>query len=563
MEKIELCQLKKMFQQGIVNVANSVEHLNNLNFFPVPDGDTGINLKQSLVTAWTTIKQLDTKQPIQTIGELVTKFSKEVLMNAQGNSGVIMSRVIRGLTNPLRTAEQSIPTSLLVEGFYQAHQLVYGAINQPTEGTMLTVLRYIKQQLTKVNPQTISLQQLLTLVYKAASKAVVDSPKLLPVLQANQTVDSGAYGLFLFFKGFLTALNFPTPEVDFGANWSPSPSSKPTTTEGKKYFGDNFGYCCEFVLNLNSKAAPNLTPKLPYKGSQIEKQLLKVGAESIVIVKEDNLVKLHCHLIQPYYLLKLGQKYGEFIKIKIDNMTEQHHHHINSLIAQIENLPFVPKINAVIYCYLPTTEVQEFVTNRFALQHFWNLETNGKPTYKDLAKVIYETKAKKIYGLITEPVQKKNFLYAEKFIPKKQELKTFHVQSLLGVLYILSQYQQHKKNWLTNKIINFYSAKINNIFIKHNNHQYLVYDHKHLLGHHDQLTPALTHLFDYCIYKNKRYLKTSDLVITTNDCVLKEEIEKFLATNRKKYVNQIFFFFVPSEKKLVEIGIIKCPKKSD
>lgn len=441
-KNIDLQQFKKMFELAINQVANDVVYINNLNVFPVPDGDTGLNLKMSLKKSWDVIET----QEIKTISEFATQLSRQTLINARGNSGVIMSRIIKGFLDNLKNVNDVIEIQDLITSFINSSKFAYQSVTQPTEGTMLTVVRYINEHLAKNHDQIQDFDNLLLTVYNSAAQAVIDSPLFLSILRQNNTFDSGAYGLLKFLQGFLLAFEIPIPEVNLFQNLTSSNPQEVVKNKEINFENSSFGYCCEFVLNLNEKIAPHQKNKIAYNYDEINQKLENFGGESIVIVQEDEILKVHVHLLEPYQLLKLGQKYGEFVSIKIENMTHQFKSHVQDLIKDSEDDDFTIQRNSVIYCYLPTNELKDFIKKRYQLDYFWELEKYGEPSKKNLVNEIIKTQAKRIYGLIAEHRHKQKFLASEKLINKKQDLKLFNVKSTVGMLYIISCYSKSKPN---------------------------------------------------------------------------------------------------------------------
>lgn len=560
MQKINLNTLKSMFKTGVENIIKQVEYINDLNVFPVPDGDTGVNLKLTLSKAIDNVYGLK----LNTIGEFCQKFSRETLMNARGNSGVIMSQIIKGLTLPLSECQNEVSLSEFIAAFDKSYELSYKAVQNPTEGTMLSVTRFIHEAIKKNINQITNFKQLLLIIYEAGSNAVIQSPNLLLVLKENNAIDSGAYALMCFYRGFLEVNKIPIPEYDFFSQIQKN-TKKQNIKQLKTNFEEknSFGYCCEFIVELGKQIAPNQPVKKKYNYDAILEELNKNQAESVVIVQEDEILKIHAHLIKPFTLLKLGQKYGEFKTVKIENMNLQFQKQIDEAIHMYESDEFNIDKNSVVFCYLPTTEIKTFVYQRFKLDYFWDLESQGEPTAKNLVEEIYATKAKKVYGLITNATQRKKFLNAAKLINKKQSLYLLNVRSTVGLLGLLSVYEKKHPNWWNKKILTRFSKYISHVYLvqKENKNAELVYqiqDNKKIINSFVSLEDAAISLIEYYCENYKTKIKL-DLVLIYNDLVIDLFVNKLIQTLHKINPKQdLYAFYVPSEKNVLDIGVIKC-----
>lgn len=304
MKKINASSFIELLNYASINLENNCELINSLNVFPVPDGDTGSNMSMTFCGA---LEQIS-KQKYNELTELVKAFSKALLMNARGNSGVILSQIFRGFSsyiikNNLNELNVGDFSNALVQGSREAYQ----AVIKPIEGTILTVIRessaYL-QQFVEENSEIDFIQCVNKLVEE--TKISLDStPNLLVTLKEAGVVDSGGKGLLVIFEAFQKY--FLGEEL--------VKKEQKLSSAASDHLEDEFGYCSEFILKLNNLSNFN-------KQSFIND--IEIFGNSLVVVNDEDIVKVHIHSLQPGNVLNFGQRYGEFIKIKIENMTEQH-----------------------------------------------------------------------------------------------------------------------------------------------------------------------------------------------------------------------------------------------
>ncbi|NLW15094.1 MAG: DAK2 domain-containing protein [Erysipelothrix sp.] len=304
MDKITGDIFLKMLDNGANNLSNQHHEINALNVFPVPDGDTGTNMNLTFTNGLKEARELVSSH----VGELSKKLSRGLLMGARGNSGVILSQIFRGFSQSVESKKE-LDANDLADAFQNATVAAYKAVMRPVEGTILTVLResaqyaYDWKQVNEATP----LEYLEYLVEKA-KESLDYTPELLPVLKEVGVVDSGGAGYLAVLEGFVAALKGETIEaLDISAEQH---------NAGQDMEHDEFGYCTEFIIQLD--------PKAKYSENKFKDDLEKLG-NSIVVVTDEDLVKVHVHTLKPGNALNLGQKYGEFLKLKIENMSEQHH----------------------------------------------------------------------------------------------------------------------------------------------------------------------------------------------------------------------------------------------
>ena len=306
MEMINGKLLKDMLASGANNLSNKFTEIDALNVFPVPDGDTGTNMSLTF-NAGVKDALACTSDDVCDIAKVL---SKGLLMGARGNSGVITSQIFRGLY-------QGVDGMKEINGFQLANALVMGsrvaykAVMRPVEGTILTVVReaadYTYAYATST--QDVTCLQVMEKMLEEAKESLESTPDLLPVLKEVGVVDSGGAGLVTIFEGFVSALKGEVIERQ------EAQESKEVAGAGME--SEEFGYCTEFIIRLSEHGARN------FQEEALRDSLARIG-NSIVCVRDDDIVKVHVHTLTPGDALNMGQRYGEFAKLKVENMQEQH-----------------------------------------------------------------------------------------------------------------------------------------------------------------------------------------------------------------------------------------------
>lgn len=305
---INASQFKMMLSSGANNLTNHHHEIDALNVFPVPDGDTGTNMNLTFTAG---VK--DAHANLSThVGDIAKTLSKGLLMGARGNSGVILSQIFRGYYQSVEKKAE-INTLDVAEAYIKGTEIAYKAVMRPVEGTILTVLRESAQQaydyvLSYPDKDILEYHDFLI---ASAHESLQRTPDLLPVLKEVGVVDSGAAGYIKILEGFRLGLK-GTPVVLL---------ENIEVLEGVQanLENDEFGYCTEFIIRLN----PDTIHQFSEEG--LRDKLARLG-ESIVVVQDEDIVKVHVHTLMPGDALNLGQRYGEFVKLKIENMQEQHEH---------------------------------------------------------------------------------------------------------------------------------------------------------------------------------------------------------------------------------------------
>ena len=301
--------LYNMIINGYRNLKLMENQVNDLNVFPVPDGDTGTNMVKTLGGGIS-----PDIESCADVSSMMSRFSKAVLLSARGNSGVILSQYIRGWSNAVQNKDE-LSTSDVLEMMKQGALSAYGVVPNPVEGTMLTVLREAVEE--PVNPEEFEdLKTFFEFVIQRMKTSVSNTPELLPVLKEAGVVDSGGMGILYIMEGMWAYLNGEIIEAD-------SERESSINLSVNHSFGPDsvleYGYCTEFVLQLM-----NAKTNIPaFSVNNVISYLQTVG-DSIVAVQDEDIVKVHVHTFTPEKVLAFARNYGEFISVKIENMSIQH-----------------------------------------------------------------------------------------------------------------------------------------------------------------------------------------------------------------------------------------------
>lgn len=312
-----------MFIAGAVNLEINKEMINELNVFPVPDGDTGTNMTMTIMSAVDAVRALD--KP--TMKELSKAISGGSLRGARGNSGVILSQLCRGFTKVVRNTDE-ITAAILAEAVGKAVETAYKAVMKPKEGTILTVAKgvaeYVRENADTVDPETgepVSLEVLISGALEHGNEVLAETPEMLPILKEAGVVDSGGKGLMTVLEGAfqeMTGTFDPDKVKQVMANKAASaPSAAKAGAEEKEI---KFGYCTEFIVNLDQ-------PMPQEKIHDFKKYLNSMG-DSIVLVADDDLVKVHVHTNDPGQVISRAMTFGPLTNMKIDNMRVEHHERV-------------------------------------------------------------------------------------------------------------------------------------------------------------------------------------------------------------------------------------------
>ena len=301
----------KLFKEMVLCGANTLHNkhpeIDALNVFPVPDGDTGTNMSMTFNAGAAEIKDMDSDN----IYDIAKKLSKGLLMGARGNSGVILSQIFRGFAMGLE-GHESVDAVAFANAWKSGAEVAYKAVMRPVEGTILTVIRESSEKIVEYTQPGMEIEDVFSYFVKEAENSLERTPELLPVLKEVGVVDSGGAGLLLVLTGFMAALS--GDRVDFVDIKSEGQVNAGTELESGE---EGYGYCTEFIVRLE----PSLIDK--FSENQLKKELERIPGNSIVVVQDEDIVKVHVHTLKPGEALNLAQRFGEFVKLKIENMQEQ------------------------------------------------------------------------------------------------------------------------------------------------------------------------------------------------------------------------------------------------
>lgn len=382
----------KLFKEMVLCGANTLHNnhpeIDALNVFPVPDGDTGTNMSMTFNAGALEIKDMDTDN----IYEIAKKLSKGLLMGARGNSGVILSQIFRGVAVGLEGHEQ-VNAVEFANAWASGAKVAYKAVMRPVEGTILTVIREASEKVVEYAKEGMEIEDVFSYFVKEAENSLERTPELLPVLKEVGVVDSGGAGLLLVLTGFMAALS--GDRVDFVDIKAQGPANAGVELEAGE---EGYGYCTEFIIRLE----PSLIDK--FSENQLKKELERIPGNSIVVVQDEDIVKVHVHTLKPGNALNLAQRFGEFVKLKIENMQEQAKNLQNNANAQTSIVgvddnakkkpAFEPKETAII-----TVCAGKGVEDAFLELHCDYVVSGGQtmnPSTEDMVAAVKEVNAKNV-----------------------------------------------------------------------------------------------------------------------------------------------------------------------
>ena len=300
--------LARMFLAGAKNLDSKKDWINELNVFPVPDGDTGTNMTMTIMSAAKEVSSLTGP----TMAELAKAISSGSLRGARGNSGVILSQLFRGFCKVIKEYDE-IDVTILCEACQKAVETAYKAVMKPKEGTILTVAKGAAEKALELSDETEDVVTFVEEVIKQAEYVLDQTPEMLPVLKQAGVVDSGGQGLVQVLKGAYDALI--GKEIDYTIEGAPT-GAAPAKISAETEAEIKFGYCTEFIIVLNAPMSDN--------EEHAYKAFLESIGDSIVVVADDEIVKTHVHTNDPGLALQKALTFGSLSKIKIDNMREEH-----------------------------------------------------------------------------------------------------------------------------------------------------------------------------------------------------------------------------------------------
>ena len=412
MEKINGLVLAEMIDLGSKNLAKNAEKINALNVFPVPDGDTGTNMNLSMSSG----AKETAANVVENIGELGKSFSKGLLMGARGNSGVILSQLFRGMSQYIADKKE-VNAKEFAEAIQNGVSIAYKAIIKPVEGTILTVAREAAEAGLKAAENTTSVVEVMEAIYAEAQASLKRTPELLPILKEVGVVDSGGQGLVCVYQGFVAALKGEKIEGLEAVE----------TNVVDMQFEDNhdmdfmspedivYGFCTEFTVRLNKE-------KKEFNEDKFREDMSKFG-DSLLVISDSEYVKIHVHTETPGDVFNYGQQYGELIKIKSDNMREQHREVLRKQEAKQTTAPKELKEQAMISISMGAGLSK--VLTSMGVDYIVEGGQTMNPSTEDIMKAIKEVSAKNIFIFPNN----KNIQLAAKQAAELAEENVFVVES--------------------------------------------------------------------------------------------------------------------------------------
>ncbi|MBZ5403273.1 DAK2 domain-containing protein [Staphylococcus aureus] len=369
-----------MIIQGAQNLSNNADLVDSLNVYPVPDGDTGTNMNLTMTSGREEVENNLSKN----IGELGKTFSKGLLMGARGNSGVILSQLFRGFCKNIES-ESEINSKLLAESFQAGVETAYKAVMKPVEGTILTVAKDAAQAAVEKANNTEDCIELMEYIIVKANESLENTPNLLAVLKEVGVVDSGGKGLLCVYEGFLKALKGEKVEA------------KVAKLDKDEFVHDEhdfhgvintediiYGYCTEMMVRFGKN-------KKAFDEQEFRQDMSQFG-DSLLVINDEEIVKVHVHTEYPGKVFNYGQQYGELIKLKVENMREQHRE-----VIRKEQHTAKPKMETVEKAII-TISMGEGISEIFKSMGATHIISGGQtmnPSTEDIVKVIEQSKCKR------------------------------------------------------------------------------------------------------------------------------------------------------------------------
>ncbi|WP_338984729.1 DAK2 domain-containing protein [Spiroplasma endosymbiont of Diplazon laetatorius] len=376
--------LKGMITSGVNNLYNNYPHIDKLNVFPVPDGDTGTNMNLTCTNGYAEIENED----FEKVGSLMSKFSRGLIMGARGNSGVIFSQIIKGFSNGMKDKE-NLDLETWKVSFAMAKEVAYAAVMKPVEGTILTVIRETSEFVSTINEE-LTPDDFWDKVVVAANQSLERTPELLPALKEVGVVDSGGYGLVKFFEGMQYYIQKLKPiaklkklEENTGANIEMA-------------IEDEFGYCTEAIVMLNEEYIDKL------QVDTVRNTFEQYGNTSIVAVVDGDILKIHTHALMPGQVLSYLQQFGEFRTIKAENMTLQADKHVantadESSARSTAQKQRTLKNEVATIAVVRSKGMQDYFKNELSFDYVIDGGAKMNPSTKDFIKAIEAVDAKTVY----------------------------------------------------------------------------------------------------------------------------------------------------------------------
>ncbi|MCG7785363.1 fatty acid kinase catalytic subunit FakA [Staphylococcus epidermidis] len=373
-----------MIIQGAQNLSNNADLVDSLNVYPVPDGDTGTNMNLTITSGREEVEN----NLSQNIGELGKTFSKGLLMGARGNSGVILSQLFRGFCKNIE-GEKEISVQQFAESFQAGVETAYKAVMKPVEGTILTVAKDAAKAAMDYVDQSEDCVDLMVHVIEAASESLDNTPNLLAVLKEVGVVDSGGKGLLCVYEGFLKGLKGEKVEAQ-----APKLDTESFVNDDHDFHGVIntedivYGYCTEMMVRFGKN-------KKAFDEQEFRNDMSEFG-DSLLVINDDEIVKVHVHTEHPGDVFNYGQKYGELIKLKVENMREQHREVIRKEQDGIQNK--ATNESKTVETAIVTISVGDGIAELFKSMGATHIISGGQtmnPSTEDIVKVIEQSQCKR------------------------------------------------------------------------------------------------------------------------------------------------------------------------
>ncbi|MDK1726446.1 DAK2 domain-containing protein [Dellaglioa algida] len=402
-------EFRQMVQISSQRLAKNAEFINSLNVFPVPDGDTGTNMNLSFASGAKYVQD----SPSEHVGELSSILAKGLLMGARGNSGVILSQIFRGFYKRIESKEV-LTAADLADALTGGVEVAYKAVMKPTEGTILTVAREAAKAANKAVSESDDVIVVMEATYEAAKKALATTPDLLPVLKEVGVVDSGGQGLTFVYEGFYDAL---TGKETVSEEYKPNEkemdemvnASHHQSVQSQLSTEDiQFGYCTEIMLKLG--AGRLVDQKFDY--DEFRNHLSEIG-DSLLVVADDEVVKVHVHTENPGEVMTYGQHYGSLIKVKVDNMRQQHETILENDEEEAEAVDASVEPSEIAVISISSGAGVATLFKSLGVSYILSGGQTMNPSTEDIVKAIEATKAKNVIIL---PNNKNIFLAAEQAV---------------------------------------------------------------------------------------------------------------------------------------------------
>ncbi|GEK32603.1 DAK2 domain-containing protein [Kurthia sibirica] len=379
MKSLDGLKFAEMVQMGSHHLSQNADYVDALNVFPVPDGDTGTNMNLSMTSG---AKETAAKAEAS-IGKTSQALSKGLLMGARGNSGVILSQLFRGFGKAIEK-EDTVDSVKLAQAFQYGVETAYKAVMKPVEGTILTVAREAAEQAVIAAKNNDNVIEVMEETLKAAQASLERTPELLPVLKEVGVVDSGGQGLVYVYEGFLASLKGEAlPEKTEIKSMDDLVSAEHHSAQDFMDTSDiEFGYCTEFMVRFEDD-------KKPFVEAEFREDMSHFG-DSLLVISDDEVVKIHVHSETPGEVIAYGHQYGELVKIKVDNMRQQH-----TAIVGTEEKPKVKKVPYAIVTVAMGKGIKELLESVGAAYVIEGGQTMN-PSTEDIVKAVKEVGAERV-----------------------------------------------------------------------------------------------------------------------------------------------------------------------